>query len=193
MATEIERKFSASPETLSLIQKSFPGAWQTISMQTSYFDTPDGSLSARKWTLRLRLEEEEKVCTLKTPGKDGARGEWECRESCIEEAIPVLCKLGAPRELKSLTSKGLVMVCGAKFTRRALTVDIPGGKAELALDEGILTGSGREIPLCEVEAELKAGSPEALDAFARSLADEFSLTEEPKSKFRRALELAKGE
>ena len=193
MATEIERKFSASPETLCKIREKFTGAWQTIPMQTTYFDTPDGSLSARKWTLRLRLENGEKVCTLKTPGKDGARGEWECRENAIEDAIPVLCKLGCPEELPQLTANGLVTVCGAKFTRQALTVEILGCKAELALDEGILLGGGKQIPLCEVEAELKEGSTDALDAFALALSQEFGLTEEPKSKFRRALELAKGE
>lgn len=193
MATEIERKFSANPETLRLIRNQFSGAWKTIPMQTTYFDTPVGDLSSRKWTLRLRLEDGIKVCTLKTPGKDGARGEWECRENSIEDAIPVLCKLGAPKELTDLTAKGLIIVCGAKFTRQALTVEVPGCKAELALDEGILLGGGKQIPLCEVEAELKEGSEDALNRFAQFLSEEFGLTEEPKSKFRRALELAKGE
>ena len=190
MATEIERKFSASPETLCKIREKFTGAWQTIPMQTTYFDTPDASLSARKWTLRLRLEDGEKVCTLKTPGKDGARGEWECRENAIEDAIPVLCKLGCPEELPQLTANGLVTVCGAKFTRQALTVEIPGCKAELALDEGILLGRGKELPFAEVEVELKAGTDEAAVSFAKALTEEFSLTEEPRSKFVRAMTLA---
>ena len=192
MGKEFELKFRASVKQMTAIMEEYAG-FREITMETVYFDTYEDALSQRKWMLRRRMENGVAVCTLKTPGENGVRNEWEVPCDDIAAAIPELCKLGAPQELTALTSRGLVMVCGAKFTRRALTVDIPGGKAELALDEGILTGGGREIPLCEVEAELKAGSPEALDAFARSLADEFSLTEEPKSKFRRALELAKGE
>ena len=62
---------------------------------------------------------------------------------------------------------------------------------ELALDTGCLLGGGRELPFTEVEVELKAGPESAAAAFAQALAAEFGLTPEPKSKYRRALELAK--
>ena len=65
-------------------------------------------------------------------------------------------------------------------------MDVEGGKVELALDEGILTGSGKEIPLREVELELKEGSDEALLAFGPEFAKRFALEEEPLSKFARA-------
>ena len=68
-----------------------------------------------------------------------------------------------------------------------------GSLLELALDRGVLTGGGREIPLCEVEVELKSGSREAVLAFAKELAQRFDLAPETRSKFRRALALAKGE
>ena len=58
---------------------------------------------------------------------------------------------------------------------------------ELALDEGVLLGGGRELPFAEVEAELKEGSEEAVRAFAEALAAEFSLTEEKRSKHVRAM------
>ncbi len=41
------------------------------------------------------------------------------------------------------------------ITRRALTVELESCTVELALDSGVLLGSGRELPLCEVEVELK--------------------------------------
>ena len=63
----------------------------------------------------------------------------------------------------------------------------------LALDEGCLTGGGREMPLLEVEVEVKSGSEEAATTFARQLAEEYGLTVERKSKYRRALGLARGE
>ena len=80
--------------------------------------------------------------------------------------------------------------CGAKFTRLAKTLDLPQGAVELALDQGVLLGSGKEAPFAEVEVELKSGSDEAAAAFAEALATEFGLTPEPKSKLARAMELA---
>ena len=69
----------------------------------------------------------------------------------------------------------------------------PEFTAELALDSGVLLGGGREIPLWEVELELKSGCQEALCDFAAQLVAEFSLVAEHRSKFRRALDLARGD
>ena len=101
-----------------------------------------------------------------------------------------LCQAGADWELMRITAGGLVETCGARFTRLAATVEIPGGRVELALDQGVLLGRGREEPFAEVEVELKEGSDEAAVAFAKALAEEFHLTEEPRSKFVRAMTLA---
>ena len=84
-------------------------------------------------------------------------------------------------------------MCGARFTRLAKTVELPGCTVEIALDEGVLLGGGREIPLCELEVELKAGTEAAAMAWARHLAEKFGLRSESQSKFRRASLLAKGE
>ena len=193
MGREFELKFTAAADVLPQIRAAFPGIWREISMETAYYDTPDGLLGQRRWTLRRRYENGKSVCTVKTPCADGGRGEWETECDRIEDAIPVLCKLGCPEELISLTADGLIHICGAKFTRRALTIEENGCILELALDEGKLLGSGKELPLCEVEVELKAGNDAAAVAFAESLAAKFGLKPEKRSKFRRALALAKGE
>ena len=101
-----------------------------------------------------------------------------------------LCQAGADRELMRITAGGLVQTCGARFTRLAATLEIPGGKVELALDQGVLLGRGKELPFAEVEVELKEGDDEIAMAFAKDLAGEFGLTEEPRSKFVRAMTLA---
>ena len=67
MAIEYEWKFQATPHTLEAIQGAFDGNAVTISMETTYYDTPSGALSARHYTLRKRLENGLCVCTLKTP------------------------------------------------------------------------------------------------------------------------------
>ena len=85
MGMELEYKFSvpgaaaleailADPAVNEMRQEDY----RAIEMATTYFDTPDRRLSARRWTLRLRKENDAFVATCKTPGQGAARGEWEC-------------------------------------------------------------------------------------------------------------------
>lgn len=192
MGMEFELKYRATPQTLEALSKEMPGEDRHFTMQTTYYDTPTGQLSARHYTLRQRLENETAVCTLKAPAADGARGEWETVCGSIASAIPELCKLGAPKELSELVAEGLVPVCGARFCRIAKTLELPDCVVELALDQGVLTGGGKELPLCEVEVELKSGIREVCVAFAGKMAELYELEPEETSKFRRALELYRG-
>lgn len=192
MGREFELKFRADPLQQALIRQRF-GEFDTICMETTYYDAPDRALSDRHITLRRRMEGKKSVCTLKTPSSNGGRGEWELESDDIRAAIPELCKLSGWKHLSVLTYDGVEEVCGAKFTRLAKTLSLPECTVEIALDHGVLVGGGREIPLCEVEVELKAGSEEAAVAFARELAAEYGLQSEEKSKFRRALALARSE
>lgn len=192
MGREFELKYTATEDILADLAEKYPGG-RKISMETTYFDTPDGALSEQKMTLRIRKENGTSVCTLKTPLPDGSRGEWECQASDIQEGIRILLKLGAPAKLAQLAEGGLTVACGARFVRQTIEVSTIDGIAELALDSGVLLGGGREIPLCEVEVELKSGSDAATTAFAALLAAAYNLKEQPLSKFRRAMDLAKGE
>ena len=188
MGREFELKFRAQPAQQALIRQRF-GEFDTIEMETTYYDAPDRALSDRHITLRRRMEGGKSVCTLKTPSENGGRGEWELECDDIQTAIPELCKLSGWKALLILTAGGVEAVCGAKFTRLAKTLSLPECTVEIALDQGVLIGGGKEIPLCEVEVELKSGPEEAAVAFARELAAEYGLSSEEKSKFRRALAL----
>ena len=84
----------------------------------------------------------------------------------------------------------MIPICGARFLRKAKTVTLPDCTVEIALDKGVLLGGGKEIPLCEVEVELKTGPEGAAVTFAQALAAEFGLQPEQKSKFKRASMLA---
>ena len=192
MGREFELKYAASAAQQEAIAGEF-GEFETISMETVYYDAPDGALSARRITLRSRMENGVSICTVKTPAQDGSRGEWEVPCDCILDAVGKLCKLGAPEELAALTADGVVEVCGARFTRRAAAIYLPECTLELALDAGVLLGGGKEEALCEVELELKSGSETAAVAYAQGLAKKYGLRPESRSKFRRALALAKGE
>ena len=192
MGREFELKYAAQPAVLEAIAASFEN-FETIAMQTTYYDTPSGALAARHITLRRRMENGRSVCTLKTPTGTLSRGEWDTECDTIEDAIPILCKLSGWALLPLLESEGVVATCGARFNRRACTVSLPECAVEIALDSGVLMGGGQEMPLCEVEIELKSGSEDAATAFAKVLAKQHGLKPEYKSKFRRALSLARGE
>lgn len=189
MGREFELKYAATAADLEILKKRYPHL-SPIAMETTYYDVPGGALGKMHWTLRRRMENGRSVCTLKTPRPDGSRGEWEVECGDIMEAIEPLCAAGAPLQLVVLTVKGVAPVCGARFTRLAGMVEIPGGAIELALDTGVLTGGGKELPFTEVEVELKEGSEEAATAFAETLAREMGLRPEPKSKVARARKLA---
>ena len=189
MGAEYELKFRADADTQHSVFTTFPARWQTIAMETTYYDTPDHALSAKHYMLRSRQENGKTVCTLKTKGTGGLRGEWETQCDSVTAAIPALCRLGCPADLAVLAARGLVPICGARFTRRAGLLTFLDCTVELALDEGVLFCKEKSVPLCEIEVEHKSGSREATDAFARELADIFGLQPEKKSKFARALAL----
>ena len=183
MGRELEFKYILTEEAFQALQARF-APFRQIRMQTTYYDTPDSVLGKRKWTLRRRMENDSPVCTLKTPGRDGARGEWECPG----EDFRGLLALGAPKELEGLLND-LLSTCGAAFTRLAADVWSGGTRMELALDRGQALGGGKTAPIFELEIELKEGSDEAARAYAREIAEEYGLAEQKVSKFRRAMEL----
>lgn len=189
MSREFELKYRADAAAIAAIAQKF-GDFTPITMETTYYDTPDRKFSARRWTLRKRLENGRAVCALKIPLADGSRGEWETASDSLMAGILQLCAQGAPEELLALTASGVRPLCGAKFTRLAKTIPLDEGVVELALDQGCLLGADQQIPLCEVEVELKSGPDQAAQTFAHQLAQAFGLIPEPKSKLVRALELA---
>ena len=189
MGREFELKFAATALDHEALRARF-GSFTPISMETTYYDTPNGDIRRLRWTLRHRRENGISVCALKTPGEGFGHGEWEVCCEKIEKAIGPMLGKGAPKQLYALAQAGLQPVCGARFTRLAAQIDAPGCTVELALDEGVLTGGGKEQPLCEIEVELKSGSEDAAAAFAMGLAQEYGLRPETRSKIARAMALA---
>ena len=189
MGKEFELKYAATQAQLNALQFRFPHL-APIAMETTYYDNAEGSFHSRYWTFRRRMEGSRSVCTLKTPAAGPERNEWEAECADISAAPELLCNLGAPLELMVLTARGVQPSCGAKFTRLCGLVETDGAVVELALDAGILTGGGKELPFAEVEVELKSGQQEAAVRFAEALALEYGLKTEPRSKVARARALA---
>lgn len=107
----------------------------------------------------------------------------------IEAALKPLVSIGAPKELLIL-AKGLNPVCSAQFTRQKADFLWGSSRLELALDRGKLLGGSKEAPIFEVEAEVKSGVDTDALAFGTWLQTEYGLVPEPKSKYKRARELA---
>lgn len=189
MAIEYEVKFSITREQLSLLCREYGHHALTLQMETVYYDTPEGDLSSMHYTLRRREENGRSICTLKVPAPENGRLELETECSDIHKAIDTLCQLGAPENFPVLVSKGLIPVCGARFTRLAVDIFLPNTRVELALDSGVLLGGNESVALCEAEVEFKEGSLEEANRFAQELAQRYNLSLEPRSKFQRALAL----
>lgn len=185
MGREFELKYRADAGQIDAIRSHY-GDFETISMETTYYDTPGEDFSRMRWTLRRRLENGRSVCTLKVPLADGSRGEWETEKDSMDEGVEALCKLSANKLLRELSGKGLIPTCGARFTRLAKILAPEGCTVELALDQGLLLGGGKTQMLAEVEVEYKSGSERAAADFAERLAERFGLTPEPRSKIARA-------
>lgn len=196
MATELELKLAVpSPAVLEQIifDKEVAavrqGNYRLLDMATVYYDTADGSLAKKRWTLRLRQENDRLVATCKTPAGGLARNEFECETPTIEAALPTLIAAGAPAELAEIDR--LLPICAAQFTRREAELAFADGTVcVFSGDIGMLAGGQKQESLCEVELELKSGDFETVKAFGEELKDRFGLTEEPKSKHARAAALA---
>ncbi len=218
MATEYEFKYKADCDTLTAINVSYPQVAREIKMETVYLDTPSGALSARHYMLRRRKENDKYICTIKAPAEEAkaewkeevsqryahypraveylagsARREWEVECEKIEDALPLLVAQGAPREVWKLATEGLKSICGAKFTRIVRTINLGEAEVELALDYGLLLGGDKSEPFYELEIEVKSGDKVVAGRYAYSIAAEYNLEVETKSKFARALALYRGE
>ncbi len=203
MATEIEMKLRA-PDTETLQQAlKDPELTQfmrddpvTVHMKSTYYDTADGLLREKQWTLRLRQEGNVRIAAMKTVSEKSSagmftRGEWQCSCSDIGEALARLVDQGAPRELAGcLAGKDLIPICTAEFDRQSSYLYLEDGVViELAGDVGHLFAGGKEEPIIELELELLFGSASALPPLCSRLAEDYGLVNETSSKYERALSL----
>jgi triphosphatase len=147
------------------------------SLATVYFDTPRQDLRRAGVALRLRRDGKRWLQTLKAEGAAhaglAARAEWEMpvRGRALEPARFPLDEVRRSTgvDLERLARR-LRPAFETRFTRRAGLVDLDGaGKAELALDRGLIIAGRRREPISEVELELVSGDSKALLRFAERL------------------------
>lgn len=164
-----------------------------------YFDTPDLALRRHDAGLRVRKENGRWVQTMKAGGSIlgglHQRHEWEvpvdaCRPdlkklyALLPAGSPWSSLVGAP----SLAAE-LQVLFSVRVKRTSIHLQIDGDEIELALDQGTITCGGNNLPVSEVELELKSGNPQSLYAFALRLLEDIPLRLENRSKAERGYAL----
>ena len=141
-------------------------------LRAVYFDTPDQALRSKGLSLRVRESDGRRVQTLKAP--DGPRGaaldraEWE-RE--IEDCRPDFEPLRKTPLKAFLPQRDRIAPAFEVNVRRNSRVVREGASLiEVSADLGTVGAHDRGEPFCEVELELKEGSPGDVFALASSLA-----------------------
>ena len=166
------------------------------SMQTStYFDTPGQAVRNAGLSLRIRASGSRRIQTVKFESASAAglfaRPEWEIP---IEGDLPVFDGTGNPirsvvpaHELLRLEPIFQIVV-----NRQIREIAQNGAKIELVLDQGKIVAGYHTLLLCEIELELKEGSPAAMFELARALDAVAPLQLSPMSKAQLGYRLLEG-
>lgn len=191
-----------------------PGSERQMKMHSLYYDTEQGDLNQRMATLRVRLENELTVMTIKLGEKKQAslhqRLEWnlilseETWEPDLSEGFDAQAFLkyavsdGDPDDelkeiLELIDEKPLIPVCEARFIRTAWDIGYGDTLMELALDDGYLKGGALQETLLELELELKEGDVRDLLALGESFMERLPVEAEHCSKYARCLDLLEQE
>lgn len=203
MSREIELKLALAPEGPAALRHHpwlADGAATIQRLGNTYYDTPEGDLEAARMALRLRRIGARTLQTLKTSGAGGGglsrRGEWEWEVPGPELDLAGLMNLEPmhrePMTLDARTLARLEPRFATDFRREVWSLTHRGARIEVALDEGEIRARGRQAAICELELELKAGSPAALWDLAEALAESVPLRPADTSKAARGAALLIG-
>jgi inorganic triphosphatase YgiF len=196
-AIETELKLSleaAQAERLwdhPLIGTAARGTPQCQSLYSIYYDTPGLDLLHAGIALRVRRLSERWIQTLKTAGEERAglhqRAEWEAE---VATSVPELDKIDHPELRAQLLDKDLQPLFVTEFERTLVQLHFDDDSlVELALDRGEIKSGDISLPLCELELELKSGSPIKLYDLALALLDQVPARIESSSKAERGYRL----
>ncbi len=204
---EVELKLAATSEAMEtliasqLLRGHARSSLRSRQLVTTYYDTEDHRLSRRRLALRVRQSGRRFVQTIKTAsdgeGAETARGEWEVP---LPDANPQLTAFNEPAVL-DLT--GLILpdelrpIFETRFRRQAMLAEWPDAnrqpaQIEIAFDRGAIRADSTEVPICEIELELKRGEPRALFELAQSLRALAPVRLQPQDKAARGYALVTG-
>jgi triphosphatase len=204
--TEIELKFQVPAGARAAVEAAVAGRGPGAARQrlvAAYLDTPGRLLGHEGIAWRLRREGRRWVQTLKTAPQDGALTRFEHEvDRGTAAAMPA-----ADAKLHAGTAGGDALaallaahpeaapdpVFATDIRRLSRTVRRGGARIELCLDVGRITAADRSLPVCELELELKGGTPQALIAECKRWVARHGLVLDVRTKAERGDLLARGE
>ena len=189
---EIELKLTGRPDDLAAVFASLKGRKsKPFRLLSAYFDTPDGRLWSRGFTLRLREKKSGHELTLKREdGRALARGEWTAR---VEEprADIALLPAEAPRcDIGVILPEELGRRFSSEIERRQTVFKDHGTMIEASLDIGRIVAADREAPMAELEFELLSGSALVMLEYIQALVQRRPVSISTRSKAARGRDLA---
>ena len=162
-------------------------------------DTPSRDLTAAHQTLRIRRTPDATLMTLKGPTtREGVVFARDEIEAPVPEGAATDLTLWpdaiAARVRPLLDGEPLEPLVRVAVARHQWNASRDGELvAEIALDDGSIQAAGRELPIHELEVEIKAdGTRGDLDALSASLRADLPLVPEPLTKLQRGLALLDG-
>lgn len=187
MTIETELKLRITPEQLARLKRhALLKAHQTTRpisrrLYNIYYDTPKLELHKSAMALRLRRSGRQWLQTLKGGGSVKAglhqRNEWEVPVRGAALDFSWLPEAGGSQAAKwdehlpKPLRKKLQPVFVTDFSRSSRMLSWQGAQIELCMDQGGVNTEQRGIPICELELELKSGSPQQLFELALALLD----------------------
>lgn len=172
MPTETELKLKIDPASLKALLASdlFNGEPEVVEQNAVYFDTPEHALRKAGFSLRIRSAGNVRTQTVKatTSATAGifARDEW---EQVVEDDTPVLDHSTHLLNQIGDDANRLEPLFEIAVERRKWSVFEGGAEIEVSLDRGFVKAADRQVPLCEMELELKSGGVAWLFEFARKI------------------------
>jgi inorganic triphosphatase YgiF len=188
---EQELKLHVPKEARAGVEKDLlRGKVTRLRLQAFYFDTPERDLFRAKIALRLRREGDQWVQTLKMPGEHSLSR----TEINHDRPLPELdLSLYAAEPFAAVLAKHAqaLAICYETDVQRIFRqtrTDL--GVIEIAFDTGLLRAGSVELPISEIEFELKRGQLAAVFALGKKWQQTHGLILDARSKSERGDRLA---
>ena len=181
MAVEIELKLRIAPEQLARLKRhALLRAHQatrpvTRRIYNIYYDTPKLELHESGMALRLRHAGRQWLQTLKGGGSVKAglhqRNEWEVQVRGPELDFDFPGAADWKAHLPPSLHKKLQPVFVTDFSRNSRILNFQGAQIELCMDQGEVSAGQHNMPICEIELELKSGDSRQVFELALAILD----------------------
>jgi inorganic triphosphatase YgiF len=200
-SVETELKLALSPSvaetvfSLPTLKRKGVGKPKSRRLVTTYYETREKDLARRGVSLRIRLENDKRIQTVKATGDSGvanSRGEWEWP---VERAAPDLGLLkDAPvaKLFADVSEDRLEPAVVTDVVRTTQNLKVGGDVIEASFDLGSIKAGKAKEDIRELELELREGTPASLYRLALELNSAVPFDIEVESKAARGFRLKEG-